>query len=45
MDIYSKKKQKKWIWLCISKVTKRILAVYIGDRGENSATRVNCTGA
>ena len=40
MDICSKKKQKKWIWLCISKITKRVLAVYIGDIGENSAKKL-----
>ena len=35
-----KKKQKKWIWLCISKITKKILAVHIGNRGEESAKKL-----
>ena len=40
MDICSKKTQKAWIWLCFSKVTKRILAVHIGDRGKHSAKKL-----
>ena len=35
-----KKKQKGWIWLCYSKMTKKILAVHIGDRGQESAKRL-----
>ena len=35
-----KKKQKAWIWLCYSKITKKILAVYIGDRGKHSAKKL-----
>ena len=35
-----KKKQQAWIWLCYSKMTKRILAVYIGDRGKYSAKKL-----
>ncbi len=35
-----KKKQKAWIWLCYSKMTKRILAVHIGDRGKYSAKKL-----
>jgi len=36
-----KKKQKAWIWLCYSKITKRILAVHIGDRGKYSAKKTD----
>ena len=35
-----KKKQKAWIWLCYSKMTKKILAVHIGDRGKYSAKKL-----
>jgi len=35
-----KKKQKAWIWLCYSKMTKRILAVHIGNRGKESAKKL-----
>jgi hypothetical protein len=35
-----KKKQKAWIWLCYSKMTKRILAVHIGNRGKDSAKKL-----
>jgi insertion element IS1 protein InsB len=35
-----KKKQKAWIWLVYSKMTKKILAVHIGDRGKNSAKKL-----
>jgi insertion element IS1 protein InsB len=35
-----KKKQKAWIWLCYSKMTKKILAVYIGNRGKESAKKL-----
>jgi len=35
-----KKKQKTWIWLCYSKMTKKILAVYIGNRSKHSAKRL-----
>ena len=37
MGICPKKRKKKWIWLCISKITKKVLAVYIGDRSKKSA--------
>jgi len=40
VDFCSKKSKKKWIWLCISKISKKILAVYIGDRGEESAKKL-----
>ena len=32
-----KKADKAWIWLCYSKMTKKILAVHIGNRGKESA--------
>ena len=35
-----KKRQKAWIWLCYSKMTKKILAVHIGDRGKDSAKKL-----
>ena len=35
-----KKKQKAWIWLCYSKMTKKILAVHIGNRGKESAKKL-----
>jgi insertion element IS1 protein InsB len=35
-----KKKQKAWIWLCYSKMTKKILAVHIGNRGKDSAKKL-----
>jgi insertion element IS1 protein InsB len=35
-----KKKQKAWIWLCYSKITKKILAVHIGNRGKESAKKL-----
>ena len=35
-----KKKQKAWIWLCYSKMTKKILAVHIGNRGKESAQKL-----
>ena len=35
-----KKKQKAWIWVCYSKMTKKILAVHIGDRGKYSAKKL-----
>ena len=35
-----KKSQKAWIWLCYSKITKRILAVHIGNRGKESAKKL-----
>ena len=35
-----KKKQKAWIWLCFSKMTKKILAVHIGNRGKYSAKKL-----
>ncbi len=35
-----KKKQKAWIWLCYSKMTKKILAVHIGNRGKGSAKKL-----
>jgi insertion element IS1 protein InsB len=37
VGICPKKRKKKWIWLCISKITKKVLAVYIGDRSKKSA--------
>ena len=40
MDIRSKKKQKTWIWLCISKISKKVLAVHIRDRGGGSAQKL-----
>ena len=35
-----KKKNKAWIWLCYSKMTSKILAVHIGDRGKESAQKL-----
>jgi insertion element IS1 protein InsB len=35
-----KKKKKAWIWLCYSKMTKKILAVHIGNRGKDSAKKL-----
>ncbi|MFK5976049.1 MAG: IS1 family transposase [Sulfurovum sp.] len=35
-----KKKTKAWIWLCYSKMTKKILAVHIGDRSAVSAGKL-----
>ena len=35
-----KKRQKAWIRLCYSKMTKKILAVHIGDRGKFSAKKL-----
>ena len=35
-----KKAQKAWIWLCYSKMTKKILAVHIGNRGKESAKKL-----
>jgi len=35
-----KKRQKAWIWLCYSKMTKKILAVHIGDRGKGSVKKL-----
>ena len=35
-----KKKTKAWIWLCYSKMTKKILAVHIGNRGKESAKKL-----
>ena len=35
-----KKKQKAWIWLCYSKMTKKILAVHIGNRAKESAKKL-----
>jgi len=35
-----KKAHKAWIWLCYSKMTKRILAVHIGNRGKKSAKKL-----
>jgi len=35
-----KKKQQAWIWLCYSKITYKILAVHIGDRGKGSAKKL-----
>ena len=35
-----KKKYKAWIWLCYSKVTNKILAVHIGDKGKDSAKKL-----
>ena len=35
-----KKKQKAWIWLCYSKMTKKILAIHIGDRSTKSAIKL-----
>ncbi len=32
-----KKENKRWIWLLIERTTYQIVAVYIGDRGEESA--------
>jgi len=40
VDIRPKKTQKAWIWLCFSKVSKKILAVHIGDRGKHSAKKL-----
>ena len=35
-----KKKQQAWIWLCYSKMTHKILAIHIGDRGKGSAKKL-----
>jgi insertion element IS1 protein InsB len=35
-----KKRQRAWIWLCYSKMTHKILAVHIGNRGKKSAKKL-----
>jgi insertion element IS1 protein InsB len=35
-----KKEEKSWIWLVYSKMTQRVLGVYIGNRGQESAKKL-----
>ena len=41
MDVYRQKKDDCWLWWAIDRVTKRILGWTLGDRGTETAERLD----
>ena len=40
MAFYKKKQRKLWIWIAVSRATRRILAIEIGSRGRKTLKRL-----